>query len=430
MRKWLLVPLMALAACAAVVFAASRPPDIAFRIHMIDPGYSETAAVADLNNDGRPDIISGESWYEAPNWIKHPLRQIDYSHGYIDDFTDLPVDVDGDGWIDIVQFSYFAHNIVWLKNPGKTGGAWKVTEIDNSGPTEFAFLVDLNNDGKALELLPEFDKPNVPLAWFELENGKWIKHIVSQRSYGHGIGVGDVNGDGRNDILTPKGWLEAPPDVRAPGDWTFHPTDWDQHPILPAGPAGAAPSAAIESAGGGNEMRGSRFGYMYLIDINGDGRKDLLTGMAHDYGLAWYEQTADGKWIQHVIDNTWSQAHASALVDLNGDGHLDFVTGKRYFAHNGSDPGEREPIGLYWYEYRKTAPSAAGAHAPGDGGVEWIRHIIDYGGRMGGGMQIVVTDMDGDGDLDVVSGGKAGLFLAENLTASPKGTKQKPAKRR
>ena len=53
-------------------------------------------------------------------------------------------------------------------------------------------------------------------------------------------------------------------------------------------------------------------------------------------------------------------------------------------------------------------------------GVVWTRHIIDYGSRMGGGMQIDVKDMDGDGDLDIVSGGKAGLFLAENLTKSAK----------
>ncbi|MEO6804082.1 MAG: VCBS repeat-containing protein, partial [Granulicella sp.] len=281
------------------------------------------------------------------------------------------------------------------------------------GPTEFAFLVDLNNDGKALEILPEFDRPNVPLAWFELVNGKYVKHVVSQKSYGHGIGVGDVNGDGRNDILTPQGWLEAPADIHAPGDWVFHATDWAQHPIPAAGPrVGPAPAADAP-------VRAAQFGFMYLIDINGDGRKDLLAGMAHDYGIAWYEHTADDKWIQHVIDNTWSQAHASALVDMNGDGQLDFVTGKRYFAHNGGDPGEREPNGVYWYEYRKVPATAATARNPGNGGVEWIRHMISYGGRMGGGVQqIVVKDMDGDGDLDLVTGGKSGLFLAENLTKS------------
>jgi hypothetical protein len=400
MRKWLLLSLSGSLLGAAALGAASRPADIAFAIHMIDPGYGETCTVADINRDGKLDIVAGESWYEAPGWQKHPLRQIDYSNGYIDNFSDLPIDVDGDGWVDIVQFSYFAHNIVWLKNPGKAGGVWKPTEIDNSGPTEFAFLVDLNNDGKADELLPEFDRADVPAAWFELVDGKWVKHVVSKVSYGHGIGVGDMNGDGRNDILTPKGWLEAPVDIHAKGDWVFHPMDWGWKYIPPSG----TPAASSTS------NKAAQFGYMYLLDINGDGRKDMLTGMAHDYGVAWYEQKADGSWMQHVIDSSWSQAHASQLVDMNGDGQPDLVIGKRYFAHNGGDPGEREPIGLYWYEWRKVAPT------PANGGVEWVRHIADYGGRMGGGVQTVAVDVDGDGDIDLVSAGKSGLFVAENLT--------------
>lgn len=397
---------LCMAVAAQVARPASRPADIAFNITMIDPGYGETVAVADINRDGKLDIVSGEIWFESPRWNKHPLRQIDYSNGYIDDFSDLPVDVDGDGWVDVVQFSYFAHNIVWLRNPGAEGGAWKVAEIDNSGPTEFAFLVDLNNDGKALELLPEFDRPNVPTAWFELRHGKWIKHVVSSRSYGHGIGAGDMNGDGRNDILTPQGWLEAPADLNSAAEWKFHPTDW-----------GARLIAAAGSTGQSGEAAGTvKLGYMHLLDINGDGRKDLLTGMAHDYGLAWYEQTATGSWVQHVIDASWSQVHESVLADMNGDGQPDLITGKRYFAHNGNDPGEREPVGLYWYEWRRVPPTAQTATHPGNGGVEWIRHIVSYGGRMGGGVQLVVTDIDDDGDPDIISAGKSGLFLAENTT--------------
>jgi hypothetical protein len=420
MKKLLLASLPFIA--TALIVAATRPADIAFQVHQIDPGYGETCAIADVNRDGKPDIIAGESWYEGPTWIKHPLRQIDYANGYIDNFSDLPVNVDGDGWVDVVQFSYFAHNIVWLKNPGRAGGAWKQTEIDSSGPTEFAFLVDLNNDGKALELLPEFDRPNVPAAWFELVNGAYVKHVVSDRSYGHGIGVGDMNGDGRNDILTPEGWLEAPKDVHAAGNWTFHPLDWNTHPIPPSGtrmPTSAAGSPATAVLPAGN-ARGTQFGYMSLLDINGDGRKDMLTGMAHDYGVAWYEQTADGRWVQHVIDSSWSQAHASQLVDLNGDGQPDLVIGKRYFAHNGGDPGERDPTGLYWYEWRKLPADKA---TPANGGVEWIRHIVAYEQRMGGGVQLQVGDLDGDGDLDIISAGKDGLYLAENLTkrrASPR----------
>jgi hypothetical protein len=418
MRKLLLASLSSLIfGTTALLFAASRPADIAFKVHMIDPGYGETCTVTDVNKDGKLDIVAGESWYEAPTWKKHPLRQIDYANGYIDNFSDLAIDVDGDGWVDIVQFSYFAHNIVWLKNPGRSGGAWKITEIDNSGPTEFAFAVDLTNDGKAQELLPEFDRPNVPAAWFELVNGRYVKHVVSNKSYGHGIGVGDMNGDGRNDILTPQGWLEAPPDIHAPGNWAFHPLDWNTHLIPPAGSHAPTVTPEAPAPGQATNTRTAQFGYMYLLDINGDGRKDMLTGMAHDYGLAWYEQTADGKWVQHVIDSSWSQAHASQLVDLNGDGQPDLITGKRYFAHNGSDPGERDPVGLYWYEWRKLPADKANAV---NGGVEWIRHIVAYEERMGGGVQTQVVDIDGDGDLDIISAGKDGLFLAENLTKLPK----------
>jgi hypothetical protein len=105
---------------------------------------------------------------------------------------------------------------------------------------------------------------------------------------------------------------------------------------------------------------------------------------------------------------------------MNNDGQPDLVIGKRYFAHNGADPGSREPVGLYWYEWRKVAPTPNTARGPGNGGVEWIRHIVDYGGRMGGGVQTVAVDIDGDGDIDLVSANKSGLFLAENLTKNAK----------
>jgi hypothetical protein len=151
-------------------------------------------------------------------------------------------------------------------------------------------------------------------------------------------------------------------------------------------------------------------GFMHVADVNGDGRNDVIAGAGHNYGVFWFEQREGGQWTRRTIDSSWSQAHASTLVDLNGDGRKDLVTGKRFMAHNGSDPGEKEPLGVYWYEY---------AASPAAGGVEWIRHVIDYGGRMGGGMQIPVVDIDGDGDLDIVCAGKSGLFLVENLTKGP-----------
>lgn len=426
MHSHTLVLVGALAGAYTLVGAQSRPADVPFSIRMIDAGASETAAFADINNDRRLDIVSGEAWYEAPAWTRRKIRDINWNGQYVDNFSDLPIDVDGDGHIDVVQFGYFSNNIVWARNPGKGTGPWTITEIDAGYPTEFAQLVDLDNDGKARELLPQFDRPAAPLAWYGLQNGTWIKHVVSDRGYGHGIGAGDVNSDGRHDILTPRGWFEAPADVRS-GQWAFHETDWNQHPIAASGRTAGAPAGPAPQAGSSAPPPPStQFGFMHAIDINGDGRKDIVTGMGHDYGVCWFEQNADGSWTQRVVDNTWSQAHAPALADVNGDGQLDLIAGKRYFAHNGSDPGEREPIGLYWYEYRKPPAAAAPQPLPaGRGGrsgpgVVWTRHIIEYGGRMGGGMQTDARDMDNDGDLDIVSGGKAGLFLAENLTRSPR----------
>jgi hypothetical protein len=372
---------------------------------MIDPGFSESVAVADFNKDGRLDILSAESWYEAPQWTRHAVRDIPFNGSYIDNFSDLPVDVDGDGYTDVVQIAYFARRIVWLRNPGPRGGPWTETEIDAVGPTEFAFLVDLNNDGKPLEVLPQFTgAANAPLTWYELQNGTWIKHVVSSRSYGHGIGVGDINGDGRNDIVTPAGWLEAPADVHAAGQWTVHPTDWSAPPPpVPGAPAPVAPAADAPQA----PPRPAEYAGMHVVDVNKDGRADIVTSMAHSYGVLWLEQRADGGWQRRVIDATWANAHSSALADLNRDGQPDFVAAKRYFGRTGNDPAEREPMGIYWYEFRRQGDA-----------VEWVRHIVDYGGRAGGGLQMVVTDIDGDGDMDIVTPGKTGLFLSENLTVS------------
>jgi hypothetical protein len=242
---------------------------------------------------------------------------------------------------------------------------------------EFSFLVDIDNDGKARELLPQFGNVKAPLAWYEPVGGEWKQHVVSPQSYGHGIGAGDVNGDKRNDIITPQGWFEAPPDPRN-GDWKFH-----------------------------QEFNLGGTSFIYVIDINEDGLPDLLTANAHDYGIFWMEQRPDHTWVKHPIDDSWSQAHALTLVDLNGDGRKELLTGKRFMAHDGHDPGEHDPLGIYWYEYHKSEDGKS---------VVWSRHIIDYGSRAGGGMQIPVADMDGDGDLDFAVGGKSGLFLFENLT--------------
>lgn len=398
-----------------------------FRMIQIDGGAAESSAVADFNNDGRLDIVSAGSWFEAPHWAKHPIREIPVRNGYVDSFSDLPVDVDGDGWVDVIQVEYFARRLVWTKNPGRSGMPWTDNLIDAVGPTEFAFLVDLDNDGKAHELLPQFTAAaRAPLTWYEFRAGKWEKHIVSNQSYGHGIGVGDVNGDGRNDILTPQGWLEAPSDLRSAAHWTFRATDWAQRaippPVFATAPSlseppalavpprspspGSRPGFTDRAPGALPARRPAEWGFLHVLDLNGDGRNDVLTTSAHSYGLCWFEQRAGGEWLQHVIDHSWSHLHAAVLADINGDGRPDLISGKRFQSRHNPAPGDDDPLGIYWYEFRPGGSSS----------VAWARHTIAYGSKAGAGLQMAVLDIDGDGDIDVVSGGKAGLFLAENLT--------------
>jgi VCBS repeat protein len=365
---------------------------ITFRKHTLDLGCCEAVAVADVNLDGRLDIVSGENWYEqvppqagrGPRFIKHKFRDIGYTDYYLEDLSDLAIDVTGNGYPDIVTCSYWSKPLSWWENPGKSGGPWREHVMETGSPVEFAFLLDILNTGKPLQLLPQFGKIDFPLTWYELAaahaSEPWIRHEVSSRSWGHGIGAGDVNSDGRTDIITPHGWFEAPPDPRH-GSWTFHP-----------------------------EFNLGDSGFIFVEDVNRDGVPDLVTALGHGYGIFWYEQKKDAagnrSWEKHLIDDGFSQAHAMTLVDLNGDGRRDIVTGKRFYAHE-HDPGANEPLGLYWYE-------------PFDspGRVQWRRHIIDYNTRTGAGLQIPVVDIDGDGDLDIVVAGKSGLYLFENLTKS------------
>ncbi len=373
-------------------YAAAGDEAIPFRKHTLDLGISETVAVVDMNGDGRLDIVSGENWYEqltptpgvASRFIRHKFREFPYTFDYLEDLSDLAIDVNGDGYPDLVSCSYWSKPLAWWENPAGQRQPWREHVIESGSPVEFAFLVDLLNTGKPLQLLPQFGDPKFPLTWYEPAGRSgpdaWIKHEVSSKSYGHGIGAGDVNGDGRTDIITPQGWFEAPPDPRH-GEWSFHP-DFDLGVV----------------------------GFIYTHDVNRDGLPDLVTTAAHSYGIFWYEQKKDaaGKrtWTKHVIDDAWSQAHAMTLADLNGDGRIELVTGKRYYAHD-HDPGANEPLGIYWYENLQS-----------EGPPRWKRHLIDYSTRAGGGMQVAVVDIDHDGDLDVVVGGKSGLFLFENLTSS------------
>ena len=365
-------------------FRAMRPPGNTpqFTKHVIDhTTEAESCAVADINQDGRLDIVSGEKWYEAPNWQPHQFRSIPVLHNYVDDMGALALEVNGDGYPDVVSGSWFRKMIVWYENPGNQDGLWKEHLIENRLNIEIISLVNLV--GSSWQILPNYGASE-EVAWFQLaraENSgpKWSRYRVSQKGNAHGIGVGDVNSDGRVDILTPKGWLEAPEDHNVPS-WKFH---------------------AVWRLGG----QFGETGQIYAYDVNGDGKNDLIASAGHSYGVFWYEQRVDKDgfigWVTHIIDNTWSQAHAITLADLDGDGLKDIITGKRYRAHD-TDPGTFEPMGLYWYQLQRKGEE-----------IRWVKHTLSYDDGVGTGLQVVVEDLNQDGRLDIIVPGKTGLHWME-----------------
>jgi hypothetical protein len=368
------------APAAAPAPAAAGPWEVSFRKIVVDETFrSEGVAVGDVNHDGKLDIMVGDLWYEAPNWKVHEIRPVGKyvaAKGYSKCFNCFAADVNGDGWVDQIVVVFPGKPGCWYENPRNKPGHWKEREFAPSVCNETPLFEDLLGDGKGVCVFgcdgamvwaaPAADA-NKPFDLHKIDPGP---KAPGTDKFSHGLGVGDVNGDGRNDVVINTGWWEAPADRTKEG-WTFHKAD--------LGPACAN---------------------MLVYDVDGDGDADVISSSAHNYGIWWYEQKpspAGPVFVQHEIAKDWSQSHAAILADMNGDGIMDIVTGKRHLAHNGGDPGAKDPAVMYWYELRR----------PEKGKVEFIPHKFDD--SSGVGTQFVVCDLSGDGRPDVVTSNKRGV---------------------
>jgi len=371
---------MRLALGAALLAACGEPPASppAFDKQVLDTAFrAEGVAIVDIDRDGVLDLATDQYWYRGPDFVPTEIRTPETwdPADYSDAVGVWPRDLDGDGWLDLIVAPYAADAMYWYRNPQGAGGHWQRHLIapELHAGMEVPVYVDLFGDGRGVMLMG-IENPGV-LAWFEPAPdpfAPWIAHPISAEGFGgayryyHGLGAGDVNGDGLVDVLTTAGWFEQ---TAARTSWPFHP--------LAIGPDPCST--------------------MFARDVDGDGRADLPCAHPHSYGFDAWLQEADGTFTPRAIDTSISQMHSVAMGDLDGDGIPELVSGKNWRAHplGYGDPGDDDPAYLaYWT-------------IEADGTLE--RHDIDD--DSGVGRTITIGDLDDDRDADIVISNKKGLFV-------------------
>ncbi len=377
-----------LATWLSPLYSADPLGPIRWRVVSLGLDANEGCAIGDIDQDGKLDVVAGRNWYASPNFTPRPLRTIEDWNGYVQSNGDFLMDVNLDGRIDVVAGSFIPTDVNWYENPGpeghRLGHQWKrhLLMDTRAQENEAQLMHDLDGDGVPEWIVNSWNKANPMVVWrlkpteATPENSarfKAEKSIVGTAGNQHGMGVGDLNHDGRIDILIGSGWYEHPAENAWTQPWAFHP-DWDIQGSIP----------------------------ILVRDMDGDGRNDLIVGAGHDYGLYWWRQLEpkDGmlQFDKRMIDKAFSQPHAMAFADLDGDGRDELISGKRYYAHNGGDPGGQEMPEIHAYSFANG---------------EFQKMTIEQG-HVGIGLQIATGDLDGDGRIDIAVAGKSGTYVLLN----------------